>query len=188
MIQKASPVFELTISLHHVTPEVSRSLLVDSDIPLPELHLVLQWAMGWTNSHLHDFECGGVQYGIPDPDFESDDLDEREFRLSDLLSSSGDSLIYRYDFGDDWTHTVTLVKIHATGHSGNLPIILEAKRRCPSEDVGGPWGYEEFLEALSDSTHEMHQQYVDWIGTEFDPEVAKDPVSFQDFKELCEID
>jgi len=105
-----------------------------------------------------------------------------------LISNCGDSLTYRYDFGDDWTHTVTLSNIYATAPSSKLPVILEAKRRCPPEDVGGPWGYEEFLKALSDSKHELHQQYVDWIGTDFDAEIVKDPGSFQDFKELCMID
>jgi hypothetical protein len=37
------------------------------------------------------------------------------------------------------------------------------------EDVGGVWGYQEFLEALADPAHERHDEFMDWRGP-FDPE------------------
>lgn len=44
---------------------------------------------------------------------------------------------------------------------------------CPPEDVGGAWGYEEFLEALADPGHEQHDDMVRWSGGAFDPDDAK---------------
>ena len=50
------------------------------------------------------------------------------------------------------------------------PICLKGKRACPPEDVGGVWGYENFLKAIHDPEHEEHEDYLNWIGGEFDPE------------------
>ena len=44
------------------------------------------------------------------------------------------------------------------------------KRACPPEDCGGIWGYASFLEALQDPQHPEHEEMVDWVGGEFDPE------------------
>ncbi len=38
------------------------------------------------------------------------------------------------------------------------------------EDVGGIWGYYEFLEALRNPEHERHEEMREWIGSKFDPQ------------------
>jgi hypothetical protein len=50
------------------------------------------------------------------------------------------------------------------------PVCLAGKRACPPEDCGGPWGYPEFLEAIADPENERHDELLEWIGGEFDPE------------------
>ena len=40
---------------------------------------------------------------------------------------------------------------------------------CPPEDVGGPPGYQYFLEAITDPTHEEHADMLAWCGDGFDP-------------------
>lgn len=51
------------------------------------------------------------------------------------------------------------------------PILLEATGRCPPEDIGGPWGYQKFREALTDPVHERHTELVEWWGNgDYDPE------------------
>ena len=67
-------IIELKITLEYVEPTVTRTLQVLADIRLDRLHLTIQVAMGWTNSHLYMFEAGGATWGLPDPDFGSDDL------------------------------------------------------------------------------------------------------------------
>jgi hypothetical protein len=32
------------------------------------------------------------------------------------------------------------------------------------------WGYYDFLEAIADPEHDQHEDYLEWIGGEFDPE------------------
>jgi hypothetical protein len=36
--------------------------------------------------------------------------------------------------------------------------------------VGGPWGYADFLDAIADPKHGRHEQVLEWVGGEFDPE------------------
>nr|WP_323130553.1 hypothetical protein [Sinorhizobium medicae] len=52
----------------------------------------------------------------------------------------------------------------------NDPFLLDAVGRCPPEDVGGPWGYQEFREALANKNHERHDELVEWWGSaDYDP-------------------
>jgi len=46
------------VTLEEVEPAVWRLIEVPSDLTLDRLHDVLQVAMGWTNSHLHQFASG----------------------------------------------------------------------------------------------------------------------------------
>jgi hypothetical protein len=41
----------------------------------------------------------------------------------------------------------------------------------PQEDVGGPYGYADFLAAISDPAHSQHQDMMNWHGSDepFDP-------------------
>jgi hypothetical protein len=60
--------WQLRIELLGVAPAVWRRVTVRETILLPQLHGVFQTALGWTNSHLHEFVIGGVRYGDLDPD------------------------------------------------------------------------------------------------------------------------
>ncbi len=42
------------------------------------------------------------------------------------------------------------------------------ERTCPPDDVGGPGGYESFLEAIADPQHAEHQEFLEWVGGAFD--------------------
>lgn len=37
------------------------------------------------------------------------------------------------------------------------------------EDIGGPSGYAEFLEAIKDPSHERHEEFEAWAGGNYDP-------------------
>ncbi len=126
--------------------------------------------MGWTDSHLHQFFVGNETYGMPDPEFDDAEiLDEKKFKLNQLLIHEKDSLIYEYDFGDGWEHKITLEKILAFDPKSALPNCIKAKGACPPEDVGGVWGYYNFLEALKDPNHPEHEELKEWVGGDFDP-------------------
>ncbi len=79
------------------------------------------------------------------------------------------SLKYLYDFGDCWEHTVRVERVTDPLPGIVYPRLVEAVGRCPPEDVGGPPGYEEFLAAIADPSHERHAEFVEWLGGPFDP-------------------
>jgi hypothetical protein len=155
----------------HVTPEVIRRIAVPLAIRLDRLHLTLQAAFGWTNSHLYAFHAGGANWGVLDPDFAEAMGDVRKTRLYDIVRDTGAKTIrYTYDFGDNWEHVIRLEKwVEDTSMEG-LPLLLDAKGRCPPEDVGGPPGYELFRAALSDRAHPEHAHMTRWIGGDYDPD------------------
>ncbi|MEX0718574.1 MAG: plasmid pRiA4b ORF-3 family protein [Planctomycetaceae bacterium] len=172
--QNAKPLFQLMITLLDIDPPIWRRIGVP-DCTLNELHEFIQTAMGWTNSHLHRFEIGGMWYC--DPNLMEEDFDEFECedstttKLSRLVPSGRKKLrfIYVYDFGDSWTHEIVFEGTRPSEDGKPLPVCVEGERACPPEDIGGPWGYEEFLEAIADPEHEQHEEFQEWSGP-FDPE------------------
>jgi hypothetical protein len=166
----ANSIARLQITLDDVKPLVRRRIDVPLTIRLDRLHLVFQAAMGWTNSHLYEIRARDVGWGLPDPDWGDGPLDARKTRLIDVLEDVGvKTLKYLYDFGDGWEHTVKLQRITAAIPIAEYPLLIDAVGRCPPEDVGGPWGYADFLEAITDPEHERHFECVEWIGHPFDP-------------------
>jgi hypothetical protein len=77
--------------------------------------------------------------------------------------------MYEYDFGDGWMHEIVFEGNPEVQPGVIYPTCLEGERRCPPEDVGGAGGYQEYLEALADPSHENHKDFLQWQG-KFDPE------------------
>jgi hypothetical protein len=169
----ASTIARLRITLDDVKPVVQRRVEVPLAIRLDRLHLVLQAAMGWSNSHLYEIRARDIGWGIPDQDWGDGPLDASKSRLLDMLEDVGvKALKYLYDFGDGWEHTVKVERI-ADAVPGLLhPVLIDGTGRCPPEDVGGPWAYREFVEALADPNHERHTELTQWMGEGFDPLAA----------------
>lgn len=169
--------YQLRIVLMHTKPPIWRRVLVPPTMHLDTLHHLIQAVMGWEDRHLHMFRKGKERYSMLDPwrnQFRMPgtprELDERKYRIHHLLEREGDSLIYIYDFGDSWDHKVTLQKILPYKRGSRLPACISGRRRCPPEDCGGVWGYEEMLESLADPKAEDHEHVKEWIGEDFDPE------------------
>jgi hypothetical protein len=165
-------VYQLKVTLEEIEPPVWRQLEVPGDITLAKLHSVIQLAMGWLDYHLHEFRMGDVTYGEPDPEFDDDRevKDDRRARLSRAVSGVGEEFIYLYDFGDGWTHLVVVEDIRPREPRIHYPRVLAGARACPPEDVGGPYGYVDFLQAIADPKHTEHNGMLEWVGGEFDPE------------------
>jgi hypothetical protein len=49
------------------------------------------------------------------------------------------------------------------------PVCVEGARAWPPEDVGGVWGYADFVEAIQNPDHEDHEGMLEWAGGSFDP-------------------
>jgi hypothetical protein len=168
--------YQLKITLSDLRPLIWRRVLVRGDINLGLLHAVIQVAMGWTNSHLHQFLVGERYYS--DPSFGLDEYAERERTLDEnrallrqLAPHQRDRFWYEYDFGDSWHHEVRVEKISAPDPSWMaFAECLAGARACPPEDCGGVPGYEELLETLKHPGSEEYEEFMEWLGGSFDPE------------------
>ena len=164
-------IVHLRITLDDVKPKVMRLVAVPFGIHLHMLHLVIQAAMGWSGSHLWLIQVRDMTWGMPDPDgSDTDMLPASDTLLVDLVADTGSrSFDYIYDFGDDWRHTVRIEMPTPSAPGVDYPLLIEATGCCPPEDCGGPWGYQEMLQALRDRKHPRHAEFVAWQGSEFDP-------------------
>lgn len=166
-----APIYQIRIDLKGARPPIWRRLLIPSDYPLDIVHLIIQSAMGWTDSHLHMFYCRGKEIGDPaTAEYDLPSLDEGMFTLADVLSREGEKIEYEYDFGDSWRHVLKLEKVLPPSSHMIAPICIAGKRACPPEDVGGIWGYAGFLAAYFDPNHPEHDSIREWYDEEFDPE------------------
>jgi hypothetical protein len=163
-------VYQLKVTLIDSKPPIWRRVQVPSDISMAQLHAILQIVMGWTDSHLHQFVVGGQNIGIPDPDFGMEVRNERTVKLSQCVRGEKSKFMYEYDFGDSWQHQILIEKILTAEPGARYPICLAGKRACPPEDCGGVWGYDTLLETIRDPNNPEHDDMIEWLGGDFDPE------------------
>ena len=172
MAKALRQIYQLKITLLGAKPPIWRRFLVVDSMTLMELHEVIQVVMGWTNTHLFQFTTGQKRYGIIDPNFDEDDglIDANSTKLSTVLRKEKSKIKYEHDFGDGWTHDLILEKKLKFTPGQQLPYCVKGRRGCPPEDVGGVWGYRDFLEIYHDENHPEHQEMREWSGDYFHPE------------------
>jgi len=133
------------------------------------LHDVIQAVFGWTDTHLHHFEKHGEYFGVHEDEDLEGLIDENKIRVTKVLVGDGDSMNYTYDFGDNWRHKILLERIDPA-RTIIRPVCVDGRRRRPPEDVGGPSGYEEFLNVTFEPGHEESERFRDWAGGTFHAE------------------
>ena len=179
-------IYQIQIALKGFSPKIWRRVQVYSDTLLPDLHKIIQTTMGWTNSHLHQFIKDRQFYSAPSPDDEMNSVDYRKIKISDMLKTEKDKIMYEYDFGDSWEHEIILEKILPIDSKIKYPVCLAGKMNCPPEDCGGVWGYADILEILKDKNHQEYESYIEWLGggfdpKEFDPEIINEGLMEEDY-------
>jgi hypothetical protein len=164
----------LKITLRGISkPPVWRRVLVPASMTLDTLHEVITRAMGWQGGHLHCFDDDVAEYG-PVTDNSGLDMslelgldfeDESQTQVRDVLQSEGERLIYTYDFGDDWVHTIKLERLLPPASvTTAVPVCLAGNGACPPEDCGGSAGYTDLKYVLADPGHEDHASLLKWLG------------------------
>lgn len=166
-----------------------RELIMPANCSFLDLHLAIQIAFGWLDAHLFDFKMNarGQRIHIEeacfhDPSFEPlagpDEavVEADGIFLSDVFPKSR-TATYTYDYGDEWIHKIKLVKTYPTCPVED-PTLAAGDGQAPPEDVGGPQGYLDFLEAIGNKKNPDHADMADWarmIGWEqaFDLEETK---------------
>jgi hypothetical protein len=156
------------MQLAEINPVVWRRVLVPGAVRMAKLSEMLLAAMGWTNSHLHAFRVGDRLYGVCFDDYPEEEIDEKSVTVLQALREER-RFIYDYDFGDGWEHEVVIEELSWSYFGLKFAVCIDGQNACPPEDVRGPGGYLEFLDAISDPKHEEHASYLEWAGGSFDP-------------------
>ena len=169
MAQPGDPVLQLRVMLAGVDgPPVWRQVVIPAGYTLDRVHGVIQAAMGWQNSHLHMFRIAGREYGPAYLDDELETLDEKQFRIGDLVKT-GDLAGYEYDFGDGWEHEVAVEAGAAADAATVYPECIAGEGACPPEDCGGPGGFAELKELLAGPPSLERKEMRVWAGEDYDP-------------------
>lgn len=158
-------VFQFKITLIGVEPAIWRRIQVPGSYTFYDLHVAIQNAMGWADSHLHAYEMQGRRKVRIESPYAVEDLHKKpygftpEIMLAEFFKKEKDSAIYEYDFGDGWRHEVLLEDIQLKKAGMKYPVCLDGQRACPPEDCGGLGGYAGCVEvatskAISDEDDE----------------------------------
>lgn len=165
-------IYTLKITLTGTHPTVWRRVQVPSSMLLSDLHYLIQYTMGWEDAHLHEFEKEEVCY----TDEVNEELPSVQYggmMIADLLKESGDRMIYRYDFGDNWEHEVELEEVTVPLEGSVFRVCTEGARKCPPEDCGGVRGYQRMLLILNDPDDPEREEYLNWLGGPYNPDEWK---------------
>jgi Plasmid pRiA4b ORF-3-like protein len=176
---KVQPI-ALRVELRDVDPLVWRRIIVPNVWTVSDLHDYVQWVMGWSDTHAHEFQVGNrvIAPGswLDEIDIENETAnycDERRVTVGALAAEAialGE-IEYRYDMGDGWRHRIVAEPVPAAWLEFELPlpVCTAGAHACPPEDVGGPHGYDSFRDAVSNPEHDEHGDLLRWIGGAFDP-------------------
>lgn len=151
--------YTLRVELAGSEPSIWRRIEVDGTLTLDRFHLVLQSAMGWTQSHLHSFQdrdplasAGRALSVVPRSwlpaesiDAGMEGFDEASETVAGALGLGGGSLWYEYDFGDSWLHSIEQASTRAAPVGHPEARVVDGARRGPLEDSGGIGGWEQLL-------------------------------------------
>lgn len=157
--------FELRCDLRYTT--TWRTFVVPSSATLLDLHVTLQRAFDWDDSHLHEFVIGRNRYTPSDSwGFGSDEnegIDEASVRLDELVRT-GATIDYTYDFGDDWRVTIAVTTQLEPDPSRDKVYLVDGAGDPPPDDCGGVGGFENLVAVLRDPNHPDHDDLSDWAG------------------------
>ena len=104
----------LRIELQELEPKIWRRIDMPLSTTLEALHEAMQMTMGWTFSHLWEFQIDGRSYG--DPSFrEFDDepviCKAKGLRLGTAIACGADRFVHFYDYGENWHHEVIVEEV-----------------------------------------------------------------------------
>jgi hypothetical protein len=174
----------LKITLFNSKPKIWRRVEVHSGLTLHDFHFVIQNVFDWTDSHLYHFLVppegkltntalrDAQRYHVlpPDPYFDNEnDRKADEELIGRVFTPECNQIVYEYDFGDSWNHIIKLEKRSPGGDPYHIPQCLAGENAAPLDDMGGIYGYYQYIEALHDDTQDRHEQALEWLGEDFDP-------------------
>lgn len=168
----STKIARIRIELEQIAPRIWRRVDVSLTTNLRALHEIIQAVMPWENYHLYQFAVGERVYGEPDPEdavWGRKIYQAKGMRLGTLVERGITELHYTYDFGDDWHHRVIVEEVLNAQPGTDYPTFIDGERTAPPEDVGGPPGFMDFVEAMAKTRHPQRKDLVRWYGGPFNP-------------------
>lgn len=162
--------YQLRITIEGITPPIWRTVQVSENYSFYKLHHIIQKAFGWQNSHLWSFHVQGDDVPITNPWLWGGGTTrwDKTIKLKELFKKEGDSVLYEYDMGDSWRHTIVLEK--ASEEKIKKPACIAGERADPPEDCGGIGGYNEMINHLLHPEKDGYLELLEWLGDHYDPE------------------
>lgn len=167
---KTGQYYQFKLTFAGIKPPIWRRLLVPDHLTLLGLHEIIQFVGDWNDDHLHAFTIGDTDYGRPDPYGNLSFKNDARVKLNSLSLEKGTTFTYVYDFGDDWLIKIRLERILAGEEAPEHASCPAGARAFPPEDCGGVPGYLDLLDAFVDPEHPEHEDSLEWLGDEYDPE------------------
>lgn len=168
--------YQLKIKLNLGGHDIWRRVQIPAHYSFRSLHNLIQIVYDWQNKHLHEFSVERSDdknlkiLMDDDPEimefanFSSNDIvQERFISLSEIFSQHSE-VFYTYDFGDSWEHMITLEKTITSTSTNTL--LLASKGERPPEDVGGEYGFNEYLSAINNPNSPEHEMMKIWAETQ----------------------
>jgi len=182
----AAHVFQLHISLLYITPIIWRRIQIKDTCSFWDLHIAIQNAMGWHQTHGHLFK---VMHPISETVLyiqEEGDLLSWETYVKPYIHHA--PVVYCYDLEDHWDHCITLEQVLLINPTHTYPRCMDGARACPPEEIGGPWGYDEYLTAIHHPNHPRYQELMGRLGSTYQPEYFEScNVTFDDPQTLLSV-
>jgi hypothetical protein len=170
---KPVPRYTIHISIAFSDPLIWRRIQVPGDLNLYQLHLVIQEAMGWSDSHVHQFHVGKISYEPAERTTrprQSKRFDEANYKLYTLEEGMQFLFTYLYDAGEGWEHHLSLEEVLPSGPELSHPVLLSGEMACPPETVGDIHIYNELTLAQENKDHKDHATLSELAGVpHFDP-------------------
>ncbi len=166
-------IYEFRVKLKDYSPSMWRRFQIKSDATLTSLGYVILSSYKANASHLIQFYDKGfsyysrptVIYAFPCSDSFENEVDIRDFKIDDVFKAVGDTLIFNYDFGDDWEFEISLKKIiDKAADDMKLPVILSGKGYGIIDDCGGVWGLSRIKYAFQMGEGEDYEMFSEWLG------------------------
>lgn len=112
-----------------------RTVKVDAQHTLHDLHLIIQRAINFDNDHLYSFYMDNKsrsKFGYHSP-FGMQRPLTTEVQIGELSWREGQRILYLFDYGDDWEFTVEMVKHETVDAPLELPIVVDSKGDAPEQ-------------------------------------------------------
>ena len=152
-------IYQLKITARYITPIISRTILVPSDITFLDLHYIIVELFGFDGEHLFAFNITS-DYRTQISNGTEGTKDASKIKLFENFKTLK-SIDYTYDFGDNWEFIVTLQNAVKPDSEAQYPQCIKWEAGMLLEDCGGEEIYQIIANWCRTKTEENEQKLVD---------------------------